>query len=96
MPVFPDANINDTLDLFEYANTVTDSAFWDLSLVSVWFVMFASLAARYNLEDSFAASSFITMILSLILMATGLISERIIIGTITATVVSIIFMIVRR
>jgi len=92
--LFPSANITDFVGFFEYANSVTDNMFMNVTLMIFWVVTFISLK-HYSTEQAFSAASFICMILSTLLRITGLVSEYLVILFLIMTGLSI-FVLSRR
>ena len=68
---FPVANFTNPADIVGYASIVTGGLFWNLMLVAVWIVGFGLLMRYSTTERAFAAVSFFTGILSIMIWVSG-------------------------
>ena len=66
-------------DLAVWTNSVTNSLFWPLTLFGLFCILFFSFK-QYPTERAFAASSFITMIIAILMGIVGLVSPYIYVG----------------
>ena len=78
--IYPEPNINETTGLFEvfqYVSRadVTSGLFFPVIMLVLWTVMFVSMK-QYSTSRAFTASSFICMILSILLSVAGLLAPR--------------------
>lgn len=83
-----DPNITTIYSAFEYANTVTENLFGAGIIFSIFTILFV-VFRRYGSFNAFAASSFITFVLSVMLRGTGLIDDMfvVIFGVMTAAAI---------
>ena len=67
-------NISGVAGLASWANIVTDSWFWTMILFALFVILFFSMKL-YSTERAFAASSFITMIIAILIGSIGLLKN---------------------
>ncbi len=91
MSSFPQPNFNNTLDLFIYAQTVTDDLFGPVSLITIWLVAFIYTTIRWGPEKAFPSATFITFLLSVLFYIVGWIAEWVPLILIIGTLASLFF-----
>ena len=74
-------NITKLADLALWTNNVTSGFFWPLILFAIFMILFLSFMS-YGTTRAFAGSSFITMILAIMMGVIGLVSSYVWVGTI--------------
>jgi hypothetical protein len=84
-------NITGFYEGMKYANSVTENWFSPFILISLWIIMFMTMR-RWGETKSFAASSFITFIISGILRAMSLVSDMWVLIFLLFSGVSLIFL----
>ena len=96
MPSFPTPeNVTDVISLFGYSNTLTSNVFSGIMLFVVWLVIFISLK-QWQSESALTASTFITFILSVFMLAGGLVGDWVVIMTLIAMLASAFLSFFRR
>jgi len=83
------SNITKLVDLAVWTNSVTTGFFWPLILFGLFIILFMSFK-QYPTERAFAASSFITMLIAIMLGIIGLVSAYIYVGTIILAAIALI------
>jgi len=83
------ANITSLVDLASWTNNVTLGAFWPLILFGLFCIMFFSFM-NYGVTRSFTTSSFITMLLGIMLGVIGLVSSYVWVGTIILAAIALV------
>jgi len=99
MPIAPNgtwipyttANETSWYGLFRYANTITDNYFGMSFLFLVFIVSFIAMR-RYPAKDSFAASSFITTVLGVLMKMIGLVGDEMILLFTIVTAASVLLL----
>jgi len=90
----PSGNITSTVDFFNYINGAVDSWFFTGIVVAVYFVMLIRM--MYNSQtttaQAFAASSFICMILTVLLRITDLVNTSFMVIFIILTAIGAVWM----
>ena len=71
--VFVEPNVTNAVDLFTYANTVTDNIFWQLMLLAVFICTYMALSSKSSSTRSLAGSGFLTGIIGSFMFVLGLI-----------------------
>jgi len=82
-------NITSLSDLAVWTNNVTGGIFWPMALFGFFCILFFSFK-QYPTEKAFAASSFITMIIAIMLGIIGLVSPYVYVGTIILAAIGLI------
>jgi len=75
-------------------NDLVGGTFGIFFLIGIWIIMFVSFKTRYFAKQSFAAASFITMIMTFMFSAIGLVPDLMIFISIAMTVFGIVFLII--
>jgi len=89
----PAGNITSTVDIFNWINGVTENWFIPGIIVAVYFIILIKLNYNTNnLGQAFAASSFVCMILTVLLRVTNLINTAFMVIFIILTAVGAIWM----
>jgi hypothetical protein len=89
----PSGNITSTADIFMWINSVTDSWFFPGLLIAVYFVIFIKLLySSQDIGKAFTASSFVCMIMAVLLRVTNLINTTFMILFIVLTAIGTIWM----
>ena len=70
---FVEPNATNMVELFSYANTVTDNIFWQLILLAVFIVSYLALSSRSPSQKAFAGSGFLTGITGSFMFVLGFI-----------------------
>tara|TARA_R100001530_G_scaffold126465_1_gene95307 strand:+ start:434 stop:724 length:291 start_codon:yes stop_codon:yes gene_type:complete len=74
--MYPQPNITRPYELFTHTNTITNGMFGPITLTGIFLVALLSMLSKTgDLPKSFAASSFITLVMCILLMTTGLIVQ---------------------
>lgn len=68
-------NVTSILDVFNYANTVTNFIFWQLMLLVIFIVTFVSLRSKNSTEQSFSAAGFLTGVIGIFMYSVGIVQE---------------------
>lgn len=89
---YANPNATDITGILTYANTVTGGWFWTLIVISVFVMSFGVLIARNDAKKSFAAASFLSTILSMILFVLDLIQMNIMVITILMSFAGLMLM----
>ena len=74
-------NVTGVFSLVQYANSVSEGWFVSLILLGLFVILFISFKG-YSTERAFGASSFITMLLTILAGSIGLVSSAFMIGSI--------------
>jgi len=92
-PTLPYAmpNATNLLDLFIYANTITENFFGTMLLFAVWVVMFMALANQ-GAQKSLTGASFITVLIGALLWSAGVVGAVPMIAAILALVASAMYL----
>jgi len=77
--VFANPRINNTIQVFSYANSVTDGFFMTIMLIVVWIILFVSFKFQWRADTSFVSASFLTMLISMILAVADLVSDFVVV-----------------
>jgi uncharacterized membrane protein YfcA len=92
MAVFTSAmNYSQPHQMFTYANAVTDGWFGIVTLLAMFIIIFASLK-KYESSQAFAASAFITTLISMMYYAIGIVDTKIVVLFMIATGISAMFL----
>jgi len=83
-------NITSILDMFNYANTVTDNVFGMTISFSIFAICMIALYGRVRKGEGIMYSSFFTFVLSTFLFIIGLVKEQIIVIFMVMTLGSIL------
>ena len=83
------SNITNLVDMAKWTNVVTVGFFWPLILLGLFCILFFSFKS-YSTERALATSSFITMIIAIMLGIIGLVSSYIVVLTIVIAGISVI------
>jgi len=86
------ANETSWYGLFRYANTITNDFFGMSFLFLVFIVCFVALR-RYPAKEGFATSSFLTVLLGVLMKLIGLVSDEILLIFVVATAISVLFLV---
>ena len=93
MSYSPPGDIENTVGLFTWINSVTDNFFFPGLIVAVFFITLIKLMGRTeDVGKAFAASSFVCMILSVLLRVTNLVNNTFMVIFIILTAVSAVWM----
>lgn len=85
----------DLLDIVKAVNRdITGGAYGVFFLIGMWIIMFVSFKTRYFAKQSFAAASFVTMIMSFLFSAVDLIPDILIFLPILMTVIGVVILVV--
>lgn len=90
--LYPKPNISTFTEFFEYSNRVTNHHFMNLGVMGFWIVAFVALSGYTEPKNAFAASSFISMVLSFIFFTVGLINEYIVLITTIGTALAAFYL----
>ena len=91
----PAGNITDTVGIFQWINTVTENWFFPGLIFSVYIIILVKL--MFSTDDkgkSFAAASFVCMIISVLMRVANLVDTSFMIIFIILTAVSAVWMMV--
>jgi hypothetical protein len=88
---YPTPNITGLTELATYANTVTNSSFWNGFVIVTWFILVLSLKS-YRTGSAVVAASFVCAIISLIFAILGLVNGLIPVGFVILTGVGALLM----
>lgn len=98
MAYFNMTNVTGAENLLDVAVAVNrdlvGGAYGVFFLIGVWIILFVSFKTKYFAKQSFAAASFITMILSFLFSAVDLIPDMLIFLPILMTVIGIVMLVV--
>lgn len=89
------ANVTNFYQIMEYGNSVTENSFVSLICISVFFISYISFR-RYPSDIALAASSYIATVLTMIMRATGLVADWLVIAFTIATAATTLLMWIRR
>ena len=81
MPYTYPTNITGLSDLAVWTNSITGGLFWPLILLGLFVILLISFK-QYPGERAFAASSFITMLVAIMMAIIGIVSPYVCVGTI--------------
>lgn len=85
------SNITKMADIAVYCNSVTSGFFWPLILFGLFCILFFSFLG-YGANRAFSGSSFITMIIAIMMGVIGLVSAYVWVGTIILAAIALICM----
>ena len=89
----PSGNITNTVGIFQWINSVTDSWFFPGLLIAVYFIIIIKLLYSTNdVGKAFTAASFICMIMAVLLRVTNLINTVFMVLFIVLTAVGAMWM----
>jgi len=89
---FPEPQINETIDVIKYANTVTDSMATVLMVLCMSIIIFLIMKSKYyRISLSLAISSMITLVFATFLFIVNLLSGTIVIIYLALTVLFVIW-----
>lgn len=98
MTYFNMTNITGSGNLLDVVRAVnrdlTGGAYGIFFLIGMWIIMFVSFKTRYLAKQSFAAASFVTMIMSFLFSAVDLIPDILIFLPILMTVIGVVMLVV--
>ena len=86
---YPTNTTSTLVDLATWSNQVTNGIFWPLILFGLFVILFFSFK-NFPTERAFATSSFITMIIAIMMGIIGLVSSYVWVLTIIVAAVSVI------
>jgi len=93
MAYSPPGDISSTTDMFSWINSVTGDFFFPGVITAVFVITLIKLMSRTeNVGQAFAASSFICMILSILLRVTNLVNNTFMVIFIILTSISAVWM----
>lgn len=85
---YPDINLTRPYGLFQYANTVTNSMFGIVIIILAFIILMASMS-RFGIKHSFAASSFVTLLLTIMFRLLSIVSDAVVFVMIFLTVIGL-------
>jgi hypothetical protein len=88
---FPVANFSSVVGFFTYVTNITDGWFGNVLILLSWIIL-TVVMTRWGAVTSFTVSSFVNMILAILLMMVGIVSEQITLILIISTVVGILIL----
>ena len=98
MTYFNMTNVTEAGNLLDVVRAVnrdiTGGAYGVFFLIGMWIIMFVSFKTRYFAKQSFAAASFVTMIMSFLFSAVDLIPDILIFLPILMTVIGVVILVV--
>jgi len=81
----PPTDIGTLTQYATYVNTITDNGFWLIGIFVIWIFFFIGLVQVFDELRAMGWSSFITSLLSLMLVSMGLINNSIVIVFVVLT-----------
>ena len=88
---FPYFNGTSVFDMFDYSNRLTGDWFCVFILSGIFLVSFITLKTAYSFDRCAVASSYITTVLALILVPTGLVSSNFLLACFVLLLISVAF-----
>ena len=88
---YPIPNATGPLELFAYANTVTDGLFWPIILMAIYAIVFLSMASKPT--HAVVASGFVTGIAAGLMFAAHLVNEWTFLLSIVAAIGGLVLLI---
>lgn len=82
---FPDPSVSTLSEFATFLNTITSGSFWTIGVFFMWAFFFVSLVFTFDEIRALGWSSFITSILSIILVSMGLINNGVVIFMVVLT-----------
>ena len=87
--VYAYPNITKVTDLAVWCNSVTSGMFWPLIFFALFVILFFSFK-QYSTERAFATSSFVTMIIGILMGVIGLVNSYVVILTMVIAGISVV------
>ena len=90
-PSVTDQNVTGMLQLFTYANNITNNWLGAGILLAVWVISFVAMK-QFRVERAMAASTFMVSIIGILLRMLGFVTDKIVILSVLALAVSVFWL----
>lgn len=87
---YPEPDGTTFVDLFSYANTVTNDLWGAVSLLTFYFIIFASLRF-YGTDKALVTASFLTFLISVLFYLMSWVADWVVLVLIVITITSLFF-----